>query len=59
MPASTNLEALHQIIQAVFGWWSYHLWEFTIKRETHGDSNPPDESWGGKFMTRLIVTWTG
>ena len=34
VPTSITLKVLHDIIQAVMGWFDYHLWEFTI-----GDEN--------------------
>ena len=30
VPTSIMLTVLHDIIQAVMGWFDYHLWEFTI-----------------------------
>jgi hypothetical protein len=30
---SITLKVLHDIIQAVMGWFDYHLWEFTIGTE--------------------------
>ena len=30
VPTSITLKVLHDIIQAVMGWFDYHLWEFTI-----------------------------
>ena len=44
MPTSVTLKVLHDIIQAVMGWFDYHLWEFTIGRQRYG--LPMDEDWG-------------
>jgi hypothetical protein len=44
VPTSITLKVLHDIIQAVMGWFDYHLWEFTIGRERYG--LPMDEDWG-------------
>src|SRR5262249_10587129 len=30
VPTSITLKVLHDIIQAVMGWFDYHLWQFTI-----------------------------
>ena len=32
VPTSITLLVLHDIIQAVMGWFDYHLWEFSIDR---------------------------
>ena len=29
-PLSLTLGSLHNVIQAAFGWWNYHLWEFQV-----------------------------
>ncbi|HLO75626.1 MAG TPA: plasmid pRiA4b ORF-3 family protein [Magnetospirillum sp.] len=44
VPTSITLKALHDIIQAVMGWFDWHLWEFTIGERRYG--LPPDEDWG-------------
>ena len=31
-PLSLTLGSLHNVIQAVFCWWNYHLWEFQVRR---------------------------
>ncbi|MEX1105045.1 MAG: plasmid pRiA4b ORF-3 family protein [Ilumatobacteraceae bacterium] len=40
--ASTPLDRLHEYIQAAFGWWNYHLYEFEIDRKHYGI---PDPDW--------------
>ncbi len=40
--ASTPLDRLHEYIQAAFGWWNYHLYEFEIDRVRYGI---PDPDW--------------
>ncbi len=40
--ASTPLDRLHEHIQAAFGWWNYHLYEFEIGRKSYGI---PDPDW--------------
>jgi hypothetical protein len=42
---STTLAHLHDVIQAAFGWWNYHLHEFEIGRKRYGVPDP-DEDWG-------------
>ena len=44
VPTSVTLRVLHDIIQAVMGWFDYHLWEFTIAKQRYG--LPMDEDWG-------------
>ncbi len=39
---STSLHDLHEVIQAAFGWWNYHLYEFEIGRARYGI---PDPDW--------------
>jgi hypothetical protein len=44
-PTSITLKSLHDVIQAVMGWFDSHLWEFTIGQRRYG---PPaeDGDWG-------------
>lgn len=44
VPTSMTLKALHDVVQAVMGWFDYHLWEFTIADKRYG--LPADEDWG-------------
>jgi hypothetical protein len=44
MPTSVTFKSLHDIVQAVMGWFDYHLWEFTIGRQRYG--LPMDDDWG-------------
>jgi hypothetical protein len=44
VPTSITLKVLHDIIQAVMGWFDCHLWEFTIGKQKYG--LPMDEGWG-------------
>src|SRR5262245_53892345 len=43
VPTSITLKVLHDIIQAVMGWFDYHLWEFTIGKQKYG--LPMDDDW--------------
>jgi hypothetical protein len=36
VPTSITLKVLHDIVQAVMGWFDYHLWEFTIGKQRFG-----------------------
>jgi hypothetical protein len=42
---SSTLDLLHEVIQAAFGWWNYHLHEFEIGHRRYGIPDP-DEDWG-------------
>jgi hypothetical protein len=44
VPTSITLKVLHDVIQAVMGWFDHHLWEFTIGKQRYG--LPMDEDWG-------------
>src|SRR5690349_8097509 len=44
VPTSMTLKVLHDLIQAVMGWFDYHLWEFVIDGQTYG--LPMDADWG-------------
>lgn len=44
VPTSITLKALHDIIQAVMGWFDCHLWEFSVATRKYG--LPMDEDWG-------------
>jgi hypothetical protein len=43
--ASSTLDQVHEVIQAAFGWWNYHLHEFEIDGTRYGDPDP-DDDWG-------------
>jgi hypothetical protein len=36
VPASATLKDLHEMMQVIFGWADYHLWEFTIRGKVYG-----------------------
>jgi Plasmid pRiA4b ORF-3-like protein len=38
--ASSTLGQLHEVIQAAFGWWNYHLYEFEFGRIRYGIPDP-------------------
>lgn len=42
---SSTLDQVHEVIQAAFGWWNYHLHEFEVGRTRFGVPDP-DEDWG-------------
>jgi hypothetical protein len=42
---SSTLDHLHEVIQAAFGWWNYHLHEFEMGKNRYGVPDP-DEDWG-------------
>lgn len=41
----STLDHVHEVIQAAFGWWNYHLHEFEVGRTRYGVPDP-DEDWG-------------
>lgn len=45
VPAGIQLETLHTVIQAVFGWTDSHLHQF-IDGRTHYEPNPEGSGWG-------------
>ena len=44
VPTSVTLKVLHDVVQAVMGWFDYHLWEFRVGKQRYG--LPMDEDWG-------------
>jgi hypothetical protein len=44
VPTSVTLKLLHDIVQAVIGWFDCHLWEFTVGERRYG--LPMEEDWG-------------
>jgi hypothetical protein len=42
VPADVTLAELHDILQAVMGWWDYHLHQFTVGELTYGVLHPDD-----------------
>lgn len=39
---SATLDEVHEVIQAAFGWWNYHLYDFEFGRTRYG---VPDPDW--------------
>ncbi len=46
---TTNLRALHEIIQAVMPWENYHLYQFAVGERVYGEPDPEDAVWGRKI----------
>ena len=46
VPTSITLKVLHDIIQAVMGWFDCHLWEFALGKQRYGV--PMDDHWGAE-----------
>jgi hypothetical protein len=44
--ASSTLAQLHEVIQAAFGWWNYHLYEFEFGRTRYGIPDPDGFDFG-------------
>ncbi|MCM2563803.1 plasmid pRiA4b ORF-3 family protein [Lutimaribacter sp. EGI FJ00015] len=45
---TTNLRALHDLIQTVMPWESYHLYEFAVGDRIYGEPDPEDAFWDRK-----------
>jgi hypothetical protein len=45
VPSDVTLDRLHEIVQAAFGWWNYHLHEFEIGRARYGMVGVDDDDW--------------
>jgi hypothetical protein len=43
---STTLDEVHEVIQAAFGWWNYHLHEFEVDGKRFGVLDPDEDDWG-------------
>jgi len=43
---SSTLDHLHDVVQAAFGWWDYHLHDFEIDGTNYGIPDPDDDDWG-------------
>lgn len=43
--AASTLDHVHEVIQAAFGWWNYHLHEFEVDGKSYGVPDP-DDDWG-------------
>lgn len=44
--STTNLRALHDLIQAIMPWENYHLYHFEIGDRVYGEPVPEDKLWG-------------
>lgn len=42
---ASTLDQIHEVIQAAFGWWNYHLHDFKIDGNEYGVPDP-DDDWG-------------
>lgn len=51
-----TLEELHESIQAAFGWWNYHLHEFTIDGQQYGPQLPKDFDYGEDVINEAKVS---
>jgi hypothetical protein len=46
---TTNLRALHEVIQAVMPWENHHLYDFRVGDRVYGEPDPEDAVWGRKI----------
>ncbi len=51
---ASTLDDVHEVIQAAFGWWNYHLHEFRIDGVDYGVPDP-DEDWGPPITDESTV----
>jgi hypothetical protein len=42
---ASTLDHVHEVIQAAFGWWNYHMHQFEVGRTRYGVPDP-DDDWG-------------
>ena len=54
VPLSLHLKGLHDVIQAVFGWQDYHLFEFRIDDKVYGIPDPLDDYGRGTRQARSL-----
>jgi hypothetical protein len=47
---TTNLRALHEIIQAVMPWENCHLYQFKVGEAVYGETDPTGAAWGRKIF---------
>lgn len=55
--SASTLDHVHEVIQAAFGWWNYHLHEFEVGEARYGTPDP-DDDWDpphDERLTRLDV----
>ena len=51
---ASTLDHVHEVIQAAFGWWNYHLHDFKIDGSEYGVPDP-DEDWGPPVNDESVV----
>ncbi len=51
---ASTLDEIHEVIQAAFGWWNYHLHEFRIDGTDYGVPDP-DEDWGAPVTDESTI----
>jgi hypothetical protein len=52
---ASTLDHVHDVIQAAFGWWDYHLHEFEIDGIRYGVPDPDDDDWGMPTTDESVV----
>jgi hypothetical protein len=50
----STLDQVHEVIQAAFGWWNYHLHEFDIDGKPYGVPDP-DDDWGNPTIDEVFI----
>jgi len=54
VPLAMNLKGLHDVIQAVFGWQAYHLFEFLIGAKRYGIPDPQGDEGRDVAQAKLM-----
>jgi hypothetical protein len=42
---ASHLDEVHEVIQAAFGWWNYHLHQFEVDGKEYGVPDPDGDDW--------------
>jgi hypothetical protein len=54
--SDVSLARLHKILQALMGWYDYHLYQFQIRGKTHGPPREDDDDYGKRESVRIEVS---
>ena len=52
---ASTLDQLHEVIQAAFGWWNYHLHDFEVDGTEYGVPDPDWADWRGEVIDERTV----
>ena len=54
MPVTSSLKAVHDVIQAAFGWEDYHLFEFEVGGRRYGCTSDFGDDWRHEIVIQAI-----